>query len=70
VGCGAEDGIRTRDPYLGKVMRYRCATSAGGPKMISNPTRKGKASEAAILAALVKLGDAALVKLGESVLLP
>ena len=25
---GAEDGIRTRDPHLGKVMRYRCATSA------------------------------------------
>jgi SAM-dependent methyltransferase len=27
---GAEDGIRTRDPHLGKVMRYRCATSALG----------------------------------------
>ena len=25
---GAEDGIRTRDPNLGKVVRYRCATSA------------------------------------------
>ena len=25
---GAEDGIRTRDPHLGKVMRYHCATSA------------------------------------------
>ena len=25
---GAEDGIRTHDPHLGKVMRYRCATSA------------------------------------------
>jgi hypothetical protein len=24
----AEDGIRTRDPNLGKVVRYRCATSA------------------------------------------
>ena len=24
----AEDGIRTRDPHLGKVMRYHCATSA------------------------------------------
>ncbi len=26
---GAEDGIRTRDPVLGKDVRYRCATSAG-----------------------------------------
>jgi hypothetical protein len=25
----AEDGIRTRDPLLGKQMRYHCATSAG-----------------------------------------
>ena len=25
---GAEDGIRTRDPVLGKDVRYRCATSA------------------------------------------
>ena len=25
---GAEDEIRTRDPRLGKAMRYRCATSA------------------------------------------
>ena len=24
----AEDGIRTRDPHLGKVMRYHGATSA------------------------------------------
>ena len=24
----AEDGIRTRDPNLGKVVRYHCATSA------------------------------------------
>ena len=24
----ADDGIRTRDPHLGKVMRYHCATSA------------------------------------------
>ena len=24
----AEDGIRTRDPNLGKIVRYRCATSA------------------------------------------
>jgi hypothetical protein len=30
-GLGAEDGIRTRDPYLGKVMRYHCATSARRP---------------------------------------
>jgi PD-(D/E)XK endonuclease len=27
---GAEDGIRTRDPLLGKQMRYHCATSATG----------------------------------------
>jgi hypothetical protein len=24
----ADDEIRTRDPHLGKVMRYHCATSA------------------------------------------
>ena len=22
-GCGADDGIRTRDPHLGKVMLYQ-----------------------------------------------
>jgi SAM-dependent methyltransferase len=31
----AEDGIRTRDPHLGKVMRYRCATSALGNYIIA-----------------------------------
>ena len=25
---GAGDGIRTRNPQLGKLMRYRCATPA------------------------------------------
>src|SRR6202050_4309308 len=34
---GAEDGIRTRDPHLGKVMRYRCATSALGLYCIAPP---------------------------------
>lgn len=28
AGIRADDEIRTRDPHLGKVMRYRCATSA------------------------------------------
>src|SRR3954469_269275 len=27
----ADDEIRTRDPHLGKVMRYHCATSAFEP---------------------------------------
>ncbi len=27
----ADDEIRTRDPHLGKVMRYHCATSAFAP---------------------------------------
>ena len=27
----ADDEIRTRDPHLGKVMRYHCATSACTP---------------------------------------
>ena len=31
----ADDGIRTRDPHLGKVMRYHCATSALPPKAYS-----------------------------------
>ena len=29
----ADDGIRTRDPHLGKVMRYHCATSACAPRI-------------------------------------
>lgn len=29
---GADDEIRTRDPNLGKVMRYHCATSARCPE--------------------------------------
>ena len=32
----AEDGIRTRDPHLGKVMRYHCATSAWAPQVINS----------------------------------
>ena len=42
---GAEDGIRTHDPHLGKVMRYHCATSAlgslyrvGRPGRVEAPT--------------------------------
>jgi PD-(D/E)XK nuclease superfamily protein len=57
----AEDGIRTRDPVLGKHVRYRCATSAGGSKMISNSTSKGKTSDSVILAALVKIGKSVLI---------
>ena len=37
---GAEDGIRTRDPHLGKVMRYRCATSALGAHFIASTPRE------------------------------
>ncbi len=33
----AEDGIRTRDPHLGKVMRYRCATSAWATTLSRRP---------------------------------
>ena len=65
LGCGAEDGIRTRGPVLGKDVRYRCATSAGSTAMIINPTAKGKTSEAVILAALVKLGKSVLIPWGE-----
>jgi SAM-dependent methyltransferase len=36
---GAEDGIRTRDPHLGKVMRYRCATSALAYHFIASAIR-------------------------------
>ena len=39
---GAEDGIRTRDPHLGKVMRYRCATSALGYHFIASTTRESE----------------------------
>ena len=31
---GAGDGIRTRNPQLGKLMRYRCATPAQGEEKI------------------------------------
>lgn len=34
---GAGDGIRTRNPQLGKLMRYRCATPAQVGKKIINP---------------------------------
>jgi hypothetical protein len=58
----AEDEIRTRDPRLGKAMRYRCATSARGvPEMISNPTHKGKRTEARVLSALVDTGKSVLM---------
>ena len=33
---GAGDGIRTRNPQLGKLMRYRCATPARVVKKIIN----------------------------------
>src|SRR5439155_8275941 len=63
---GAEDEIRTRDPRLGKAMRYRCATSACGVReMIANPTRKGKTTEAIILSILAQQGKAVLVPWGE-----
>ena len=36
---GAGDGIRTRNPQLGKLMRYRCATPAQVVKKIINALR-------------------------------
>ncbi len=44
---GAEDGIRTRDPHLGKVMRYRCATSAWNDHSIA-PDIEGSEPGAAL----------------------
>jgi hypothetical protein len=38
---GAEDGIRTRDPNLGKVVRYRCATSAWTSYSSLGPNQMG-----------------------------
>src|SRR5438477_7141632 len=46
-------------------MRYRCATSAWVHPMISNPTSKGKTSEAVILAVLASLGKHVLIPWGE-----
>ena len=43
---GAEDGIRTRDPHLGKVMRYRCATSAWATTLSRRPCPIGGCHEA------------------------
>ena len=34
---GAGDGIRTRNPQLGKLMRYRCATPAQVEEKIIKP---------------------------------
>jgi hypothetical protein len=48
---GAEDGIRTRDPNLGKVVRYRCATSAWTNNS-SLPALGGKTIGAATLSNL------------------
>jgi hypothetical protein len=39
---GAEDGIRTRDPHLGKVMRYHCATSAWANTLSRRPPPEQK----------------------------
>jgi hypothetical protein len=36
---GAGDGIRTRNPQLGKLMRYRCATPAQRTRTLT-ATRK------------------------------
>ncbi|MEN3327777.1 MAG: hypothetical protein V7638_2584 [Acidobacteriota bacterium] len=38
---GAGDGIRTRNPQLGKLMRYRCATPAqeGEKKIVKDLIR-------------------------------
>ena len=38
----ADDGIRTRDPHLGKVMRYHCATSARSGTSLPGPRREMK----------------------------
>ena len=42
VPIGAEDGIRTRDPHLGKVMRYHCATSAWANTLSRRPPPEQK----------------------------
>ena len=41
IGFGAGDGIRTRNPQLGKLMRYRCATPAqkGEEKIVKDLIR-------------------------------
>src|SRR5579859_3540490 len=36
---GAGDGIRTRDPLLGKQLRYHCATPAWQSEVYSTPAR-------------------------------
>jgi hypothetical protein len=41
---GAEDGIRTRDPHLGKVMRYHCATSAWTTTLSRRPPAERRGS--------------------------
>ena len=43
---GAGDGIRTRNPQLGKLMRYRCATPAreGEKKIVKDLIRVNRAS--------------------------
>ena len=62
----AEDGIRTRGPDLGKIVRYHCATSARGVHaMIMNPTARGKRTEAKILGELALAGRSVLVPWGE-----
>jgi hypothetical protein len=43
IRVGAGDGIRTRDPLLGKQLRYHCAT----PAEHLNPTPKTAAGQAA-----------------------
>src|SRR5207237_7784193 len=46
----AEDGIRTRDPNLGKIVRYHCATSARRGLRIPNVADTAKPTAASALA--------------------
>jgi hypothetical protein len=48
---GAGDGIRTRNPQLGKLMRYRCATPAqeGGKKIVKDLIRVNPRPQSALI---------------------
>ncbi len=49
---GAGDGIRTRNPQLGKLMRYRCATPAqeGEKKIVKDLIRVNPRPQSALSA--------------------
>ncbi len=48
---GAGDGIRTRNPQLGKLMRYRCATPAqeGEKKIVKDLIRVNPRLQSALI---------------------